>query len=131
MRLNAKRSNALITFWLHWFRNKRTAGLPWPPILPDRASPTKVVIWRPQFWSRTMKSGFSRREFLAGLGAVAAGPLFTPRLIATVLTKSPFRIAVINDEISQDFGHACEVASGFGMRWIELRGMWDKNIIDL
>jgi L-ribulose-5-phosphate 3-epimerase len=46
--------------------------------------------------------------------------------------KSPFRVAVINDEISQDFGHACEVASReFGMEWIELRGMWNKNILNL
>lgn len=46
--------------------------------------------------------------------------------------KSPFRIAVINDEISQDFGHACEIASTeFGMDWIELRGMWNKNILKL
>ena len=46
--------------------------------------------------------------------------------------KSIFRVAVINDEISQDFGHACEVASkGFGMNWIELRGMWNKNLLKL
>ena len=46
--------------------------------------------------------------------------------------KSPFRIAVINDEITQDFGRACEVASKeFGMEWIELRGMWNKNLLKL
>jgi L-ribulose-5-phosphate 3-epimerase len=46
--------------------------------------------------------------------------------------KSPFRVSVINDEISQDFSHACEVASKeFGMEWIELRGMWNKNILKL
>src|SRR5438876_11085847 len=46
--------------------------------------------------------------------------------------NSPFRVAVINDEISQDFGHACEVASKeFGMEWIELRGMWNKNLLKL
>jgi L-ribulose-5-phosphate 3-epimerase len=46
--------------------------------------------------------------------------------------NSPFRIAVINDEIGQDFGRACEVASQeFGMEWIELRGMWNKNILKL
>ena len=46
--------------------------------------------------------------------------------------KSPFRVAVINDEITQDFGHACEVAAKeFGMDWIELRGMWNKNILKL
>lgn len=47
-------------------------------------------------------------------------------------STSPFRVAVINDEISQDFGHSCEVASrDFGMSWIELRGMWKKNICSL
>jgi L-ribulose-5-phosphate 3-epimerase len=46
--------------------------------------------------------------------------------------KSPFRVAVINDEISQDFAHACEIASReFGMEWIELRGMWNKNLLHL
>ncbi len=46
--------------------------------------------------------------------------------------KSPFRVSVINDEIAQDFGHACEIASReFGMEWIELRGMWNKNIMRL
>ena len=46
--------------------------------------------------------------------------------------SSPFRVAVINDEISQDFGRACEVASReFGMEWIELRGMWNKNLLKL
>jgi sugar phosphate isomerase/epimerase len=46
--------------------------------------------------------------------------------------KSPFRVAVINDEITQDFGRACEVAAQeFGMDWIELRGMWNKNLLKL
>ena len=46
--------------------------------------------------------------------------------------NSPFRVSVINDEISQDFGRACEVASReFGMQWIELRGMWNTNIVNL
>jgi sugar phosphate isomerase/epimerase len=46
--------------------------------------------------------------------------------------NSPFRVAVINDEITQDFGRACEVAAHeFGMEWIELRGMWNKNLLKL
>ena len=46
--------------------------------------------------------------------------------------QGPFRIAVINDEISPDFDHACYVAShDFGMSWIEVRSMWGKNVIDL
>lgn len=47
-------------------------------------------------------------------------------------SKALFRTAIINDEISQDFGRACEVAAKeFGMSWIELRGMWKKNIVNL
>lgn len=46
--------------------------------------------------------------------------------------NSPFKISVISDEISQDFGHACEVASQeFGMGWVEIRGLWNKNIMAL
>jgi|SRR5579859_1750340 len=46
--------------------------------------------------------------------------------------SSPFRIAVINDELGQDFGRACEViAHEFGLEWIELRGMWNKNLLKL
>src|SRR6478672_6204890 len=87
-----------------------------------------------------MRSDVSRREFIAGLGLLAAAKsnlsatpfasssgAETPRL-----GKSPFKIAVINDEISQDFGRACEVASQqFGMEWMELRSMWSKNVANL
>jgi sugar phosphate isomerase/epimerase len=46
--------------------------------------------------------------------------------------RSPFRVAVINDEITQDLDQACRiVAQEFGMDWIELRGMWNKNILKL
>lgn len=46
--------------------------------------------------------------------------------------RCPFRLAVINDEISQDFDHACSVAAhDFGLHWIELRSMWGKNVTDL
>jgi L-ribulose-5-phosphate 3-epimerase len=72
-----------------------------------------------------------RRDFLEGVLAVTAADRISP---FTLLAQSgsPFRIAVINDEISQDFGHACQVAAqDFGMRWIELRGMWKKNIVSL
>jgi sugar phosphate isomerase/epimerase len=46
--------------------------------------------------------------------------------------KCPFRLAVINDEITQDFEKACQIVSGdFGLRWIELRSMWNKNVTEL
>jgi L-ribulose-5-phosphate 3-epimerase len=46
--------------------------------------------------------------------------------------NSSHKIAVISDEVSQDFARACEVISGeFGMDWIELRELWNKNILNL
>ena len=80
--------------------------------------------------------GMSRRDFLAGMtvaGArlAASFPVKGGTSEAPVL-RSPFRVSVLNDEISQDFGRSCEVAAReFGMRWIELRGMWRKNIVNL
>ncbi len=73
---------------------------------------------------------FARREFLAGMVAVtaanAAARFMPPE------SHSPFRVSVINDEISQDFDRACSVAAReFGMGWMELRSMWKKNICSL
>jgi L-ribulose-5-phosphate 3-epimerase len=69
----------------------------------------------------------SRRNFLAGAGAFGCmAPL------ARAAATCPFRVSVINDEISQDFDHACSVAAhDFGLQWIELRGMWNKNLTEL
>ena len=72
---------------------------------------------------------YSRRTFLMG-SAAAASLCVMPAFAKT--DKSPFKIAVITDEISQDFDHACQVAShDFGMQWVELRAMWGKNMMDL
>lgn len=40
-----------------------------------------------------------------------------------------FKLSVFTDEITHDFGRALEIASGeFGLGYVELRGMWNKNI---
>ncbi len=73
----------------------------------------------------------SRRSFLAG-AAAGASVAFAPRAVQALAATCPFRVAVINDEISQDFDHACSVAAkDFGLQWIELRGMWNKNLTTL
>jgi L-ribulose-5-phosphate 3-epimerase len=72
----------------------------------------------------------NRREFafgLAGATTLAAAPR-----AALAAAGCPFRLSVINDEISPDFDHACSVAANdFGLQWIELRSMWSKNVTDL
>ena len=77
----------------------------------------------------------SRRGFLAGLaasGVAAKMPLAARTRGGGAPGSCPFRLAVINDEISPDFDHACQVASqDFGLKWIELRSMWNKNVTAL
>jgi sugar phosphate isomerase/epimerase len=72
----------------------------------------------------------SRRAFIAGIGA--AGALAAMPASVRAAGGCPFRLSVINDEISPDFDHACSVAaSDFGLHWIEIRSMWGKNVTDL
>jgi L-ribulose-5-phosphate 3-epimerase len=86
---------------------------------------------------------YTRREILAGLGLAGLGVAIPPlieKATASSMTgrltagssACPFRLAVINDEITQDFEKACQIASGdFGLSWIELRSMWNKNVTEL
>ncbi|WP_260705615.1 sugar phosphate isomerase/epimerase family protein [Edaphobacter flagellatus] len=75
-------------------------------------------------------TGITRRGFISG--GVAAGFAAGGAKAAFAFASSPFKVAVITDEISQDFDHACSVASkDFGMQWVELRGMWKKSLLQL
>lgn len=43
-----------------------------------------------------------------------------------------FKLSVITDEITNDFGHALEVASKeFGLGFVEIRELWGKNVMAL
>jgi sugar phosphate isomerase/epimerase len=87
--------------------------------------------------------GYTRRRVLAGLGLAGLGTAIPPLLKKAAASSlpepssvaggtCPFRLAVINDEITQDFEKACQIASGdFGLHWIELRSMWNKNVTEL
>jgi len=59
--------------------------------------------------------------------------LAEPAKASTGAVNMPiFKLSVINDEITQDFGRSCEVAAQeFGLEFIELRAMWGKNIMRL
>src|SRR5271156_5257519 len=86
--------------------------------------------------------GHTRRAVLASLGLAgleAAMPPLIKKTAASSRTESsmgigtcPFRLAVINDEITQDFEKACQIVSGdFGLHWIQLRTPWNKNGTEL
>jgi L-ribulose-5-phosphate 3-epimerase len=88
---------------------------------------------------------FTRRRLLAGIGLAGLEAMLPPlaakarmlsgsprAAIETGASTCPFRLAVINDEITQDFEKACQIVSGdFGLEWIELRSMWNKNVTEL
>jgi sugar phosphate isomerase/epimerase len=72
--------------------------------------------------------GITRRRFLVSAGMATTACSALPLFSAAELSKSPFKISVINDEISQDFDHVCYVVShDFELNWIELRSMWGKT----
>ncbi len=76
-----------------------------------------------------MAHRFSRRRFFSALGAVGTGLAMPLRGRAA---SGPFKLSILTDEISQDFGHALEVAAGeFGLGWVELRELWNKNLTAL
>jgi L-ribulose-5-phosphate 3-epimerase len=83
----------------------------------------------------------TRRTWIAAMGIAGVEVLLTrlPAKLGVAQgmpqvagTTCPFRLAVINDEITQDFERACQiVANDFQLHWIELRSMWGKNVTDL
>lgn len=74
----------------------------------------------------------SRRRFLTTTAAAAIATRFVPSFAMSAPVNSPFKLAVITDEISPDFDHACSVAANdFGLGWVELRGMWGKNLVNM
>ena len=73
----------------------------------------------------------TRRSFISMAGLAAAACATRP-MFGMARLSSPFKVSVINDEISPDFDHACSVAANdFGMNWIEIRSMWGKGLQDL
>ena len=87
--------------------------------------------------------GLTRRKFLLAMGLTGRQALsgdvlckakapFIGGQYAQAENACPFRLSVINDEISQDFENVCRiVARDFGLRWIELRSIWNKNVTEL
>src|SRR5438309_1248148 len=75
-----------------------------------------------------------RRELLQKAG-LAAGAMAIPKWTSAGRTPKldcVFQLSVITDEISQDFERALNVAANeFGVGFVELRGLWKKNIVNL
>ncbi len=78
----------------------------------------------------------NRREWVKASGTAMAGMAATPYLKRFFRPEAKldcvFQLSVITDEITQDFAHALDVATNeFGVGFVELRGLWNKNIVNL
>jgi L-ribulose-5-phosphate 3-epimerase len=73
----------------------------------------------------------SRRRFLAGIGAAAFANRMTKWPMMCAAQQTTLKLGVITDEISQDLDHALAVARELGLQFVELRMMWDRNLMDL
>ncbi len=88
-----------------------------------------------------MSYSLSRRQFLFRVGAFAAiasrratarGRAPRHSSMKHTVAADPFTLAVITDEITQDFGHALDVAAKeFQLGAVELRELWGKNLFAL
>jgi L-ribulose-5-phosphate 3-epimerase len=74
----------------------------------------------------------SRREFIATATGAAASAILVSGAGPSPVPAAYFKLSVITDEITQDLARALEIASHeFALHYVELRGLWNKNIISL
>src|SRR5260370_39045 len=104
-----------------------------PPVGGHRAKTTdcETTAGSPKRGSPSrLRTGEFGGDGLSGVGTLALplGPL--ARALRAAPRAEAFTLSVLTDEISQDLGHACEIAAReFGLRYVELRSAHDKNIM--
>ena len=71
----------------------------------------------------------NRREFVERLGSFCGAALVAGRVMALQESASPvlrrFKLGSISDEWSQDFEAALKGMKSYGLRWVEIRTLWD------
>ena len=71
----------------------------------------------------------NRRAFVERLGSFCGAALVARRVTALEEPASPvlrrFKLGSISDEWSQDFEAALKGMKSFGLRWVEIRTLWD------
>lgn len=76
-----------------------------------------------------MKDQWTRRKFCLAMGALGAG--VTLGAAAPGNEPLPFKLGIINDEISPDLDEALEFMAGYSLSYVELRSIGGKNIMSL
>jgi sugar phosphate isomerase/epimerase len=76
-----------------------------------------------------MKDQWTRREFCLGLGALGAGAALGSGALGD--EPMPFKLGIINDEISPDLEEALKFIASYSLSYVELRTIGGKNIMSL
>ena len=76
-----------------------------------------------------MAEQWTRRKFCLTLGALSGGA----RLGRAGPEKGslPFKLGVITDEISEDFGQSLDFIAHYALGYCEVRELWQKNLVKL
>lgn len=78
-----------------------------------------------------MRVGMTRRRFMQASFAGAALVNLNMRLEGKSMSKMPFKLGIISDEITQDLEQALKFLDQYSLHYVELREMWQKNIMSL
>jgi L-ribulose-5-phosphate 3-epimerase len=69
-----------------------------------------------------------RRQFLRQLGAIAGGAVLASQARSAgrlpALPPGGFKLGAISDGFSPDFEEALRIMKGYGLKWVEIRGIW-------
>jgi L-ribulose-5-phosphate 3-epimerase len=69
-----------------------------------------------------------RRHFLRQFGTIAGGALLASEAgsagLFPALPPGGFKLGAISDGFSQDFEEALKIMKGYGLKWVEIRGIW-------
>jgi len=66
-----------------------------------------------------------RRHFLQ-TSALALAAAYESRVRGSPPPVNPFKLAAISDGFTQDFEQALKIMKGYGLTWVEIRGLWGK-----
>jgi L-ribulose-5-phosphate 3-epimerase len=73
----------------------------------------------------------NRRRFLTQTGCTAAGWLLSGNGFSSAAPLSKFKLGITTDEVSQDLEAALRFAQEFGLKWVEIRNIWNQYVTDV
>jgi len=67
-----------------------------------------------------------RRHFLKNAALALGAAYRAPAWGSPLPPVNPFKLGAISDGFAQDFEKALQIIKGYGLSWVEIRGLWGK-----